>query len=187
MFMPHLMNKVFREIAITLGIALFLFLILHITIESAIVQDICMLPGLSDGQRVIVNKITYHFEQPERGDVITLRPPIDPDNVYIKRIIGLPGDIIEIHDQKVYLNKVALSEPYVKYPSNYVFQAFTVPENNYFVLGDNRVNANDSHMGWTVTRDNILGKAWITIWPLSKWGLIEAYPIIDELKAYYPN
>jgi len=136
-----------------------------------------------EGQRLIISKITYLFHEPERGDIIVFHPPHKPKDEppYIKRIIGLPGDTIEIKGGAVYINGSKLYEPYVKNPPNYTIAKLTIPENEYFVLGDNRPVADDSHNGWTVKREDIIGKAWLSIWPPSKWGLAPNYPLQEQL------
>ncbi len=130
---------------------------------------------LKDGQRLLVNKVVYHLHEPERGDVIIFCLPDIPPVDYIKRIIGLPGDSIEIKNGAVYVNGIQLDEPY-DHP-RYTYHLDEVPENNYFVLGDNRNNSHDSHRGWTVRDNDIIGKAWLSIWPPDEWGLVADYSL----------
>jgi len=167
-------KPIFREILITIAIAVVIFLGLQATVQNYVIWESCMEPNFYEGQRVLVNKVVYNFHEPERGDVIILQPPppYDPKATpFIKRIIALPGDTIEVKDGEVYINSVKLYEPYIKEPPKYTLKR-ELGENEYFVLGDNRNNANDSHTGWTLPRENIIGKAWLTIWPLSKLGLV---------------
>ncbi len=175
------MKAFIRELIITLGLAIVIFLILQTTIQSSIVLGSSMEPGLIDGQRLIINKAVYHFREPARGDVIILHPPIEPQKEYVKRIIGLSGDVVEIKNGVVYVNHSPLKEPYIKDPPRYNFGPFTVPANNYFVLGDNRNNSNDSHTGWTVSGNEIVGEAWLRIWPVNDWGTIPGYPLNQQL------
>ena len=177
------MKGFIRELLITLGLAVVIFLLLQTTIQSSIVLGSSMEHSLSDGQRLIINKAVYHFREPNRGDVIILHPPVDPQKEYVKRVIGLPSDTIEIRNGSVYVNGSVLEEPYIKDPPNYPFGPYTVPENNYFVLGDNRTNSNDSHTGWTVTSQNIVGEAWISIWPPKEWGLVQRYPLNEQINT----
>jgi len=145
-----------------------------------------MEPGLQDGQQLLINKVVYYFHEPERGDVIILHPPppYSPKAIpFIKRIIALPGDTVEVKNRTVYLNGSKLDEPYIKEPPAYSFQQKKIPENEYFVLGDNRNNASDSHNGWTVPRQNIIGKAWLSIWPLGEWGLVSNYSLNEQLES----
>ncbi len=145
-----------------------------------------MEPSLQNGQQLLVNKVVYYFHEPERGDVIILHPPppYNPEATpFIKRIIALPGDTIEVKNGAVYVNGSKLVEPYIKEPPTYNFQQKKIPENEYFVLGDNRNNANDSHNGWTVPRQNIIGKAWLSIWPPGEWGFVPNYSLNEQLES----
>jgi len=142
-----------------------------------------MEPEFQEGERLLVNKVVYHFHEPERGDVIILHPPLNPEAVYIKRLIALPGDTVEVKTGAVYVNGSKLDEPYIKEPPTYTFHQKKIPENEYFVLADNRNNANDSHKGWTVPRQNIIGKAWLSFWPPGEWGLVPRYSLQEQLKG----
>jgi signal peptidase I len=133
-----------------------------------------MEPNLDVGQRLLINKVAYQFHEPERGDIIVFRHS-DSKTDYIKRIIGLPGDILEIKGGVVYINGSKLVEPYIQDPPRYTLNQLTIGEDNYFVLGDNRNNSNDSHHGWTVLREDIVGKAWLSIWPPGEWRAIPEY------------
>jgi len=177
------MRTFFRDTVITLVLALVIFLLLQATVQSFIVVEHCMEPGFQEGERLLVNKVVYHFHEPEMGDVIILHPPFDSKAVYIKRIIALPGDTVEVKMGAVYVNGSKLDEPYIKEPPSYNFPETQIPENEYFVLGDNRNNANDSHKGWTVPRQNIIGKAWLSIWPPEEWGLVTHYPLQEQLAS----
>ena len=170
-----------RELLITLGLAVAIFLLLQTTIQSSIVLGSSMEPSLNDGQRLIVNKAVYHFRDPQRGDVVIFHSPSSYKTDYIKRVIGLPGDTIEIRSGTVSVNGSPLDESYIKASPNYSYGPFVVPEDNYFVLGDNRNNSNDSHTGWTVPEQSIIGKAWLSIWPPGEWGTVRAYPIDKQL------
>ena len=143
-----------------------------------------MEPGLQDGQQLLINKVVYYFHEPERGDVIILHPPppySSKATPFIKRIIALPSDTIEVKNGAVYVNGLKLDEPYIKEPPTYNFQQKKIPENEYFVLGDNRNSASDSHNSWTVPRQNIIGKAWLSIWPPSEWGVVSNYSSQGQL------
>jgi signal peptidase I len=170
-----------RELLITLGLALVIFLLLQTTIQSSIVDGSSMLPGLVDGQRLIVVKALYRFKAPERGDIVIIHPPVALENQWVKRVIGLPGDTIEVKNGTVYVNQQPLDEPYIKDRPRYILPPYEVPAENYFVMGDNRNNSSDSHLRWTVPRENIVGEVWLRIWPFNTWGIIHGYPLEEEL------
>jgi signal peptidase I len=171
--------RIFREIVITVLIAVAVFAVFRLTIQSYSVIMFSMQPNFYHGDFIMVNKVTYHFSDPQRGQVIIFNPPnppFDSPHPFIKRVIGLPGDIVEIRDGKVFINGTPLDEDrYIKERPNYTMPAIQVPANRYFVLGDNRNNSNDSHDGWTVPRDNIIGKAWFVYWPPGRWGVVRHY------------
>ena len=167
--------KVFREVAITVLIAVAVFAVLRLTVQSYTVVMSSMEPNFQEGECIMVNKVCYHSSGPRRGDVIVFNPPFDSPHPFIKRVIGLPGDIVEIRDEKVFVDDIPLEEEYVMAPPDYTMPATQVPEGQYFVLGDNRNNSNDSHSGWTVPRNNIIGRAWFVYWPPSRWGLVKHY------------
>jgi signal peptidase I len=172
---------ILKEVLITLGIAIVIVLIIRVFILNTEVNMPSMQNTLFAGQRLLVLRTINNFNFPNRGDIIILHPPIAPESEYVKRLIGIPGDKVEIKEGKVYLNDIPLDEPYIKQPPNYTFGPFIVPEDNYFVLGDNRNNSMDSHTGWTVTQKNIVGKVWLRYWPLNKFGFIGSYPIDSQL------
>jgi signal peptidase I len=168
--------KILREVGITILVAVGVFFLLQVTIQSYTVVMSSMEPNLKQGECIMVNKVTYHSSGPQRGQVIVFNPPFDSEYPFIKRVIGLPGETVEIKDGNVFINGTAMDEDeYIEDRPNYTMSAITVPENEYFVLGDNRNNSNDSHTGWTVPRDNIIGKAWFIYWPPSSWGVVKHY------------
>jgi signal peptidase I len=176
------MKGFLREIIITVAMAVVIFLVFQTVVQSSIVDGSSMQPGLQNGQRLIVIKSAYVFGDPQRGDIVIVHPPISPQSQFVKRIIGLPGDTIEVKHQIVYVNNIPLTEPYIKAAPEYTLSPYVVPENNYFVMGDNRNNSTDSHYGWTVSRDKIVGEVWLRIWPLNQWGIVYGYPLTNELQ-----
>jgi signal peptidase I len=174
--------KILREVGITVLIAVAVFALLRLTVQSYTVQYTCMLPNIEEGDWVMVNKASYFSSDPQRGDVVVFDPPVASEYPFIKRVIGLPGETVEVKDGKVLIDGIPLEEEYIMAPPDYTMPATEVPDNEYFVLGDNRPNANDSHYGWTVARDNIIGKAWFIYWPPSKLGIVKhySYPELNE-------
>jgi len=174
-----------RDALLIVVAAVIISLLIQTTIQKSSVNGYCMEPGLQDGQQLLINKVIYYFHEPERGDVVIFYPPppYSPDETpFIKRIIALPGDTIEVANGAVYVNGLKLDEPYIKEPPTYTFRQGKIPEDEYFVLGDNRNYASDSHTGWTVPRQNIIGKAWLSIWPLSEWGFVQNYSLNKQIE-----
>ena len=161
------------DILETLVLALILFYAINLTTARIRVDGQSMEPTLSTGQLVVVNKLAYRLGEPTIGDIVVFYFPRDPDQEYIKRLIGLPGDQIKIEDGTVYVNGQALDEPYLAIHPNYT-GSWTVPSNQVFVLGDNRNNSSDSHRWGTVPLDYIVGKALVVYWPPADWKLLNA-------------
>ncbi len=154
----------------TLLLAAILFFVINTLTGRYQVHGQSMEPSLHDGQFLIASKVTYWLHPPERGDVIVLDPPNRASEVpYIKRVIGLPGDLVEVKDRRVWVNGIALNEPYIAEPPNYPGN-WVVGEGEYFVLGDNRNNSSDSHSWGLLPEDNILGKAFFSYWPPNRGG-----------------
>jgi signal peptidase I len=164
-----------REIVETALLTLFIFWIVNTATGRFRIEGFSMLPTLTEGEYVIINKLSYYLDDPERGDIIVLRFPNDRSRDFIKRVIGLPGDHVEVSGGQVTVNGVALSEPYVNAAPAYS-GSWQVPEDEYFVLGDNRNNSSDSHNWAFLPRDDIIGKAWIIYWSPEDWGLVPHYP-----------
>jgi len=186
------MKNIIKEALITIALAAVLYIILQFVVQNSPVLGSSMEPTLQEsGQRLLVSRAAYWFSEPMRGDIITFHPP-PPTNPkskpYIKRVIGLPGETVEIKSGKVYINGEYLVEPYIdERLFSYTMPAIVVPENSYFVLGDNRNVSDDCHQWinnsahWTsIPRANIIGKAWLSIWPPSKWGLAPNYQFTHE-------
>jgi len=174
------------EVLITLALAVVIFLIIHSTIQSSVVLYSSMEPNLHEGQRIIISKIIYNFHEPERGDIIIFPDPDNPSEGLVKRIIGLPGETVEIKNGVVYIHQaggeiMTLDESdYITNPADNYYLSDVIPEDNYFVMGDNRNNSYDSRRGWTVEREDIIGKAWLSIWPLSEFGLAPNHSFAEE-------
>ena len=182
------MRTFLREILGALVLAGVIFFTLQITVQSFVIVGPSMEPGLQPDQRLLISKIAYAFHEPERGDVIIFHPPDEQQVDYIKRIIALPGESVEIEEGIVYIhqngNVYPLDESYIKEPPNHDFRGDIIPEDEYFVLGDNRNNSRDSRDGWTVKREDIIGKAWLLIGLLSgEWGVVPEYPLEEQLAS----
>jgi signal peptidase I len=180
--------KIFREVAITVLIAVAVFVLLRLTVQSYTVVMSSMEPNFQQGECIMVNKVCYRSSAPQRGQVIIFDPPFDSPHPYIKRVIGLPGETVEIKDGQVFINEIPIDEPYI-FPeppqNNKDYGPEVLSDDEYFVLGDHRNNSNDSRAGWTVPRDNIIGKAWFIYWPPSRWGAVKHYsyaglPVLEE-------
>jgi len=158
-----------RDLAVALGFALVIIIFLYQPVK---VEGTSMAPLLSDQERIFINKFIYRFEPIERGDVVVFWYPLDRSKSFIKRVIGLPGDTVEIRDGHLYLNGEEMSEPYV--PSNYLdsssYAARTLGPDEYFVMGDHRDSSNDSRMFGPVPRQYIYGKAVFAYWPADHFG-----------------
>jgi signal peptidase I len=199
-------RRVGRELAETVILALLIFVAVRAVVQNFRVDGQSMEPTMSDSQYLLVNKAIYFrvdmdrihkflpfvpgdgddnrhlFRAPERGDVIVFRYPGDTSRDFIKRVIGIPGDTVEVREGTVFINGSPLEEDYVLATADYVYGPKTVPEDHYFVLGDNRRNSFDSPK-WGgncssqqscdfVPEENIIGMAWLSYWPFDSLGFI---------------
>jgi signal peptidase I len=166
--------RLVREIIETIVLTLLMFLIIRFAIQNFNVDGTSMEPNLHDRELILVDKWTYMFQAPGRGDVIVFIAPPHPDMDYVKRVIGLPGDVITIHNTTVIVDGVTLTEPYVaaKNQGNmFAYKNITnmvVPANDYFVLGDNRAVSSDSRDWGFVPKANIIGRAAFVYWPMGQ-------------------
>ena len=149
--------------------------------EARYIPSGSMLPTLQINDRLIIDKISYNFRNPERGDIVVFSPTdaLKAQNfkdAFIKRLLGLPGDKVEVKAGRVYVNDQPLKENYIEEKPNYNFGPVTVPPNQYLVLGDNRNNSYDSHYWGFVPRDHIIGKAVVRFWPLNRVGELDPIP-----------
>ena len=167
-----------RENVQVIAIALFLALFIRAFVaEPRYIPSDSMLPTLEVGDRLVVEKISYHFHPPARGEIVVFDPPQQlqiqgyaKDQAFIKRVIGTPGETVQIQNGKVYLNSIPLKEGYIAEPPKYQMEAVRVPEDQLFVMGDNRNNSNDSHVWGFLPKQNIIGHAGYRFWPLSRIG-----------------
>ena len=161
--------------AFAVAIVLAAFIITFIA-QSFVVEGSSMEPSLHNRERLLVNKFVYRFKKPEYGDVVVFRYPANPKRRFIKRVIGVPGDQVEIRDGFVVVNNNILNEDYTLDLTYGYFGPKIVPEEHYFVLGDNRNNSDDSRypdVGF-VPKSNIVGKAALLWWPFGRFGTIKS-------------
>ena len=156
----------------TLALAAILFLGINAVSARVRVDGFSMLPTLEDGEFVLVSKLNYKFGDAERGDIIVFHYPMDPEQELIKRVIGLPGDTVSVQSGVVSVNGLALNEPYIAATPAYSGE-WIVPEENLFVLGDNRNDSSDSHSWGYLPFEQVVGKAVVIYWPPSFWKVIE--------------
>ncbi len=170
---PSRFGALMRELVASVLPALVIVLLVNVFVAQATrVDGQSMEPNLHDHQRLIIEKLSYHFCTPQRGDIVVLRTPQRQAVPLIKRVVGLPGESIEIHNGHVYINGVLLEEPYLTQTTWGTVPAQLVPEGYLFVLGDNRGSSNDSRMFGPVALENVIGRAWLRYWPLSEAGLL---------------
>ncbi len=169
------LGSALRELIETLILTLVIFLLIRFAVQNFRIEGYSMEPNFHDGQFLFVNKLVYLFGKPERGDVIVFLPPNNSTRDFIKRVIGLPGDKVEVVNGKVLINGEELDEAYPLNSATYSMPALIVPPDEYFVLGDNRNYSSDSHSWGTVTASRIIGKAWVSYWPPQLIGLVPDY------------
>jgi signal peptidase I len=163
----------FKDLTLSALIALVVILFLYQPVK---VEGTSMMPALQDQERVFINKFLYRFGigNVERGDTVVFWFPGDPTKSFIKRIIGLPGDTVEVRGGAVYVNGRLLAEPYVpeEYRDRNSVGPVRVPEGQFFVLGDHRSSSNDSRNWGPVPKESIYGKAVFAYWPLDRLGVV---------------
>ena len=155
------------EIFQTLLLAAVFYFIIDAVVGREMVQKISMEPTLVQGEILMVNKMAYKFDDPQYGDIVTFKYPLDPNLAYVKRVIGLPGDVVEVTGGQVYVNGQLLYEPYISAAPEYE-GVWEVPQDDLFVLGDNRNPSADSHVWGFVPKENLIGKAFLVYWPVNK-------------------
>lgn len=158
-------------VAITVGVFVHVFVM-----EPFEVDGSSMEPSFFSGDRVLLSKISYHLSSPRRGDVVVFHYPADPTRDFIKRVIGLPGDTVQVHNGYVYVNGRTIQEDYLRSFPLEEFPSARVPTDSYFVLGDNRNNSmdsRDSHVGFVQSK-YLVGKVEMVYWPLQDFRVLRA-------------
>jgi signal peptidase I len=160
-----------RDLLIAVGLAAVIIIFLYQPVK---VEGTSMVPLLSDQERIFVNKFVYRFEPIHRGDVVVFWYPLDRSKSFIKRVVALPGETVEMRDGKLYVNGELLSEQFVprEYMDSSTFGPYRLPAEHYFVMGDHRSSSNDSRVFGPVPREAIYGKAVFAYWPFDRFGVI---------------
>jgi signal peptidase I len=158
-----------RDLLIAIGLALVIIVFLYQPVK---VEGTSMAPLLSDQERIFINKFVYRFEPIQRGDVVVFWYPLDHSKSFIKRVVGLPGELVEIRQGTVYVNGKIVPEPYVppQYEDLSDFAQVRVPKDSYFVMGDHRISSNDSRVFGSVGSQFIYGRAVFAYWPVDHFG-----------------
>jgi signal peptidase I len=168
-----------RDLAVALSLALVIIVFLYQPVK---VEGTSMAPLLSDQERIFINKFLYRFEPIERGDVVVFWYPLDRSKSFIKRVVGLPGETLEVRRGHLFIGAKELDEPYV--PANFLdgssYGPVHIPEDEFFVMGDHRDSSNDSRVFGPVPRGAIYGKAVFAYWPVDHFGSISAPTTADS-------
>ena len=194
------MRYFIRELIETVLLSLAVFLALHLSVQNFRVEGSSMVPTLTEGQYIVANKIVYSrvatdslarflpflepsgegeslytFHPPEYGDILIFNFPTDRTRDLVKRVIGLPGDTIEIQSGQVIRNGEVLDEPYVVNRDRRTVDPLVVPENSYYVLGDNRRSSSDSRDWGFLSNEHVVGRAWVSYWPTDRIGILQVF------------
>ncbi len=177
-------NTILRDVLEIALLIATIYTLVNLATARAVVEGASMQPNFYTGQLVIVNRFAYYFANPQRGDVIVLHDPQDPAQDFIKRVVGLPGEVIQIKEGRVYANGTLLDEGYIpRFCTTGCDGTWSLDDTQYFVLGDNRPNSHDSHSFGPLDRKLIVGKAWIRYWPPQDFGMVphqEYGPVSSE-------
>lgn len=159
------------ELLQTIVLALVLYFLIDSVLARVRVENVSMQPTLQPGEFILVNKLAYRLGAVSRGDVVIFHFPLNPSEDYIKRVIGIPGDVVSVQNGQVTVNGTVLDEPYIMAPPRYN-NSWTVPAGQIFVLGDNRNSSSDSHDWGFVPLENLVGKALVVYWPLDQMKVL---------------
>ena len=180
-----------RDMVEVFVLALGLYILATTTVQTVRVSGSSMYPSLHDGDLLIASKVDYHLHPIERGDIVILKDPLDPSRDFIKRVVGLPGDRVRIHDHHVLINGVLLREPYLEapwvqtgdWPGPGPNDTNVIPRGSYFVLGDNRDHSSDSRVFSSIRQEAIDGKAVFRFWPFQRLDLFTVRPSLARAGA----
>ncbi len=168
---PTNWKRFLLDILETLILAVVLYFGINAVSARVRVDGFSMRPTLQDGEYILVNKLSYKTGEPHRGDIVVFIFPVNPQEDLIKRVIGLPGESVSVHNGVVSVNGVPLTEPYIAAPPAYDDE-WTIPDGQLFVLGDNRNDSRDSHQWGFLPIENVIGKAVLIYWPPKEWEVI---------------
>ncbi|MBZ0299012.1 MAG: signal peptidase I [Anaerolineae bacterium] len=164
-----------REILDTLMLVIVIYTLVNLSSARYMVQGKSMYPNFDDNQILYISRLNYLLGEPEHLDIVVFHFPGNPQEDYIKRIIGLPGDVVEIRAAQVYVNGQPLQEPYIHEPcepGRCQDQHWELGPNEFFVMGDNRNHSSDSRVFGLVTRDHLVGEVLVRYWPPESWGIV---------------
>jgi signal peptidase I len=178
------LGTLIRDTLEAVGLAVVLFLVLQLFVQNTVVEGSSMVPNFVDQEHLLVNKLAYRVGEPKRGDVVVFHAPGVARKDFIKRVIALPGETVELNDGVVLVNGGTIDEPWAPRFDDSDYGPYTVPQESYFVLGDNRGNSNDSRVFGNmaagdeaqpaIPRDRIVGRVWLSVWPMERWGVVRA-------------
>jgi signal peptidase I len=184
---------VVRELLETAVLTVAIFLVVRVALQNFKVEGDSMSPNLHNSEYILVNKVDYMIGKPSRGDIIVFHanPAGRPDADFIKRVIGLPGETVAVHNDFVWVNGKKLIEPYIDkfHRPTYDYTPHKIPPNDYFVLGDNRNDSQDSHLWGYLPKHYIIGKAWVSYWPirdLHVFSLRVPMPVLPSTSVHLP-
>ncbi|NES82001.1 MAG: signal peptidase I [Moorea sp. SIO2B7] len=170
-------KEVWENIQVIVIALLLAFLIRMFVAEPRYIPSDSMVPTLEQGDRLVIEKVSYNFHPPVRGDIVVFEPPVQlqmqgygKDQAFIKRVIGTEGQKVAVLNGTVYLDNQPLPENYIAEPPKYQLEPVQIPPNHLFVMGDNRNNSNDSHIWGFLPEKNVIGRAFLRFWPLNRIG-----------------
>jgi signal peptidase I len=178
-------TRFIREVVETIALTLLILLVISFAMQSFRTDGESMSPSFQNGEYVLVDKVLYLFRQPQRGDIIVFHYPLDPHEVFIKRIVGVPGDAIRTTITTVTVDGQLIHEPYISMSLNYANQTWKLGPNQFFVMGDNRGNSLDSRIWGPLDRSYIIGEVAASYWPVGYIGLVNTYPSV--FAAIHPS